>query len=428
MTSSGHAALAVHAHVALVLPPLHAALRAVGALAVHEAQVAVRALRVILLHPEEREARDDPEKRAERAERAAPEPRDEAVHEQRRNEEKRDEPRLVEIELARRPHGAREEILGNVARGLQRSHVGGRDGGPAANAEVLERWKHAEADGADRDADRIEEPPDGAARDRRGEEREHQIVLRELPTLRVIGFDPLLSANVAGRKDPREEVVQRPERADPAAEHAPEGEGEPDDGKRPREPAIDGVRREQRHGGHERIREQEPLDGPRQAHRSVGACREGAAEGRVEEQEEKEPDEKHLTSAPRPDELPDDRASRNPGSASLLLGGRARAPLSTTARDCRQIEIGSLADRHFRRLDRLGRGRHRNRGWHLAGRDRQSAAMGRVFLPRRRRHRQRIGDGQIPPARRRGTSARGSNGERTIERLDGPWLAEPRDG
>src|SRR4029079_7155866 len=74
----GARVLAVEAHVALVLPPLHAALRRVGALAVHEAQVAVGALRVILLHPEEREPGEDAEERAERAEHAAPEPRDEA--------------------------------------------------------------------------------------------------------------------------------------------------------------------------------------------------------------------------------------------------------------------------------------------------------------------------------------------------------------
>ena len=42
--------------MALVLPPLHAALRRVGALAVDEAEVAVGALCVILLHPEEGEA------------------------------------------------------------------------------------------------------------------------------------------------------------------------------------------------------------------------------------------------------------------------------------------------------------------------------------------------------------------------------------
>src|SRR6185369_12966013 len=36
--------LAVEAHVALVLAPLHAALRAVGPLAIHEAQIAICAL------------------------------------------------------------------------------------------------------------------------------------------------------------------------------------------------------------------------------------------------------------------------------------------------------------------------------------------------------------------------------------------------
>src|SRR5262249_36847284 len=68
-------ALAVQAHVALVLPPLHAALRRVGALAVYEAEVTVGTLGVVLLHPEEREPREHAEERAERAEDAAPEAR-----------------------------------------------------------------------------------------------------------------------------------------------------------------------------------------------------------------------------------------------------------------------------------------------------------------------------------------------------------------
>src|SRR6202007_3208021 len=88
--------LAVHAHVALVLAPLHAALRAVGALAMHEAQVAVGALRVVLRHPEQREAGEDAEERAERAKDAAPEARDEPVREENRDEQEDDEPGLVE--------------------------------------------------------------------------------------------------------------------------------------------------------------------------------------------------------------------------------------------------------------------------------------------------------------------------------------------
>jgi hypothetical protein len=107
--------------VALVLPPLHAALRAVGALAVHEAQVAVGALRVVLLHAEEREPREHAEERAERTEHAAPEPRDEAVHEEDRDEEEDDEPRLVEVELVRLPDRRGERVLRVVGGALDRA-------------------------------------------------------------------------------------------------------------------------------------------------------------------------------------------------------------------------------------------------------------------------------------------------------------------
>jgi len=47
--------------VALVLTPLHAALRRIRALTVHEAEIAVGALRMVFLHPEESEAGEDAE-------------------------------------------------------------------------------------------------------------------------------------------------------------------------------------------------------------------------------------------------------------------------------------------------------------------------------------------------------------------------------
>ncbi len=78
----GAGVLAVEAHVALVLPPLHAALRRVSALTMHQAQVAIGAFRVVFLHSEERESREHAQKRAERAKNAAPESRDEAIEEE----------------------------------------------------------------------------------------------------------------------------------------------------------------------------------------------------------------------------------------------------------------------------------------------------------------------------------------------------------
>ena len=87
----GADALAVEADVALVLPPGGAALGAVGALAVQQAEVAVGAVVVLLLDAEQREAGGDAEQGAQGAQHAAPEARDEAIHHQGRHEQQRDE-------------------------------------------------------------------------------------------------------------------------------------------------------------------------------------------------------------------------------------------------------------------------------------------------------------------------------------------------
>src|SRR5260370_14725873 len=87
------------------------AMGGIGPLEMHEGEGGVGALRVIYLHAEEREAGEDAEERAERTENAAPEPRDEAIHEQCGDEQKSDEPSLVKIELLRLPDRLRQEVL-----------------------------------------------------------------------------------------------------------------------------------------------------------------------------------------------------------------------------------------------------------------------------------------------------------------------------
>ena len=162
----------------------------VGALAVDEAQVAVGALRVVLRHPEEREAREDAEERAERAEDAAPEARDEAVREEDRDEQEDDEPGLVEVELLA---SARRSARGSPACGRRRP--GRRASGRPAPRRGRGATRYcsarddAEADRADRDADRIEEAADGAAGDAGDEERVEQVVLRALVGVRLVRLD-----------------------------------------------------------------------------------------------------------------------------------------------------------------------------------------------------------------------------------------------
>jgi len=71
--------LAIEAHVALVLAPLHAALRAIGPLAVHQAQIAICALCMIFFHPEKGKPGENTEECPERAQNAAPKTRNEAI-------------------------------------------------------------------------------------------------------------------------------------------------------------------------------------------------------------------------------------------------------------------------------------------------------------------------------------------------------------
>ena len=189
----------------------------------HQAQVAVGALRVVLLHAEEGEAREHAQERSERTQHPAPEARHDAVHEQERDQREDDEPGLVEVDLVRGPDGLGEEVLGRVAGRLHGAQVAvGGDGG-AADAQVLQRGHDSQADGTDRDADGIEQPTDGAARRRRAEEAPTSCrTCRAASPCVLLESTRLLPLTIATREDPAEEVMQGAEGADPTAEHATE--------------------------------------------------------------------------------------------------------------------------------------------------------------------------------------------------------------
>ncbi len=197
----------------------------VGALAVDEAQVAVGALRVVLLHPEEREAGEDAEERAERAEDAAPEARDEAVREEDRDEQEDDEPGLVEVELLAT---ARPSARGSPARGRRRAWSGARRGRPAPR-RGRGAARYCAAGMTPRPMERTamqigsKRPPIALPRDapRRGTRRAGSTSRAG----RCASCSPRRAwppRPFARREDPPEEVVERAERADPAAEHAAE--------------------------------------------------------------------------------------------------------------------------------------------------------------------------------------------------------------
>jgi hypothetical protein len=122
-------------------------------------------------------------------------------------------------------------------------------------------------------------------------EGQHQVVLAGLPPVCAVGFDARCATQQLARQDPTEDVVERPEGTDPAAEDPTEYESEADDDERQRQAAIDHMRAEERRHGDERIGQQEQLDGPRQPHRLIRGSGEGAAERgadqKPQEQEQK---------------------------------------------------------------------------------------------------------------------------------------------
>ncbi len=79
-----------------------------------------------------------PRNAPERAEHAAPEPRDEAVREEDRDEQKDDEPGLVKVELLALPDRLREQVLRVVGRAPgRRRDVHVLRGAEAAVRQVL---------------------------------------------------------------------------------------------------------------------------------------------------------------------------------------------------------------------------------------------------------------------------------------------------
>ena len=85
--------------MALILPPFHAPLRAIGALAMDEAKIAIGTFGVVFLHAKQGEPGENTEKRAERAKNTTPKPRDHAVHKEHGDEQDADEPGMMKIKL-----------------------------------------------------------------------------------------------------------------------------------------------------------------------------------------------------------------------------------------------------------------------------------------------------------------------------------------
>ena len=234
----------------------------------NKAIVAVGALRVVLLHAKEGEAREHSERRAERAEDTAPEPRDEAIQDEQRHEERPDEPRVVEVRLLVLPDGAGQESIPLSPTASTARAPGRREDSIGAVHDPLSRRKDSEPEPANQHTNGVEEASDGASHQACGQERNQEVVLHALARARLVRLDATVPAAVARREDPSDEVMERAEGADPPAEHSSEDQREREQTERPEQAAIDGMRRQQRHDSDERVGEEESLDGQRETTRA----------------------------------------------------------------------------------------------------------------------------------------------------------------
>src|SRR5262249_36249776 len=100
--------------------------------------------------------------------------------------------------------------------------------------DVMRRRQYSEADRAHRDADRVEHAADRAAYHRRAERGIEQVIFDALPDrVGLVRLDALVALAVPRREEPRRQMMERAERADPAAEDAPEHERQREDAERP---------------------------------------------------------------------------------------------------------------------------------------------------------------------------------------------------
>ena len=196
--------------------------------------------------------------------------------------------------------------------------------------------------------------------------------------------------------------MERPERADPAAEHAAHDQRDREQTDRPEEAAVDGVRREHGHRADERIREEERLDRQREAHGSVRLRREASVEARLEEEVHEDGEEADLRRATDPHERADALARGNAGARELgvllLLLGRRRAGRPDPQRALAVRDAQLLGRRHRGHVlllrDDRRRGRRRARRLaidrlhraHVAGlpRDRLDLDVRRLRVVQRR--------------------------------------------
>ena len=261
---------AVQAHHAFADPDPSG--RFAGALAVALTQPAVGAPLLFAADAPNGKAAQDAEERAEGADKAAVETRDPEVEKEGGQKHSADQPRPFV------PAGQR--------RGAQAGAVG-------------QRQKY-QVDRAMDERQRVEKP--GQQRSRRqpvarqedggGEEKNQDVIFDRL------GGPEAVRLQLDGQFFPApaqvsQELVHRPERTDPAAEHTPQNEGEGDGYKSPQQAGVERARGQQGCDPHQRVQLEQPVDRP--APELPGQVSQGGNHA----EPEKDHDEKHLADAPR---------------------------------------------------------------------------------------------------------------------------------
>ncbi len=294
-TVSGAVANAVEAQVALRLAPRGPRNRIVAALAVQQAAAAVVARGRVLFQVNERPARGNSEQAAERAQGAAPEARHAQVEREQEGEDQADEHGLAKVRLLERGQGALQDELQRLrheAHGRDVARVKAVD--QAANRVVGGRQVR-ESQGADGERNRIDQAGEQRPEEGRQQDGREDVVLDRLPRLVAVGFQERLAALLLGL-EAAEEVVERPERADPAAEEPAEEERRDHDHQAPQQAAVERAGGDGRREGGQRVRLEEDRHRPRQSHLAAGAP-ERAGELRPEQQEQERRKEQDLRRA-----------------------------------------------------------------------------------------------------------------------------------
>jgi len=258
-TSIGTGGHAVHAEVALGLAPRRAGDRVVATLAVEQAAVAAFAVPGGFVQPHQRPAGEETQQSTEWAQGAAPQAGDAQVQGQERDEDEAEQEALLEVRLAEGQHGILEQVVAGHGGAPRRQPVAARERIEHGVQDVVDGGEHGEGQRTHQQSDGIQPAGESRAEEGRGQHRRQQVVFPCLPAPVAIRRQPG-GAALPFRFPASHPMVQGAQRADPAAEEAPQQDGGDQDGEAPQHAAIERAGRERLGNRGQRIGLQEQAD------------------------------------------------------------------------------------------------------------------------------------------------------------------------